>query len=136
MGKVLSIITAIIVIGAIGVFSFYYFGHYEEGDMSGKVMRVSEKGVLFKTYEGKINLESFGALRGTSPIQEVFDFSVEKSNKEVINILKEVSLSGERVNLHYVKRYAKFFWRGDTNVFVESVTRSANKAEETKEIQE
>jgi hypothetical protein len=91
--------------------------------MSGKVMRISQKGFVFKTYEGKINLESFGALRGASPIQEVFDFSVEKSNQEVINTLKDVSLTGERVNLHYVKRYAKFFWRGDTQYFVTSVTR-------------
>jgi len=136
MGKVLSIITAIIVIGAIGVFSFYYFGHYEEGDMSGKVMRISQKGVVFKTYEGKINLESFGALRGASPIQEVFDFSVERSNKKVIKDLTDVSLTGERVNLHYVKRYAKFFWRGETLVFVESVTRSPKNAEQAEGIQE
>ncbi len=133
MGKILSIITAVIVIGAIGIFSFYYFGYYEEGDMSGKVMRISQKGFVFKTYEGKINLESFGALRGASPIQEVFDFSVEKSNKEVINTLTEVALTGERVNLHYVKRYAKFFWRGDTQYFVESVTRSSSNLEKAQE---
>ncbi|HUH75509.1 MAG TPA: hypothetical protein VLZ75_14035 [Chitinophagales bacterium] len=133
MKKTLSIITALIVVISIAIFSFYYFGYYEEGDMSGKVMRISQKGFVFKTYEGKINLESFGALRGASPIQEVFDFSVEKSNQEVINTLQEVSLTGERVNLHYVKRYAKFFWRGDTQYFVDSVTRSANKSEETQE---
>ena len=124
MKKALFIITSFIVIIAIGVFSFYYFGYYEEGDMSGKVMRISQKGFVFKTYEGKINLESFGALRGASPIQEVFDFSVERSNQDVINTLKEVSLTGDRVNLHYVKRYAKFFWRGDTQYFVRSVTRN------------
>ena len=46
--------------------------------MAGKVLRISEKGVAFKTYEGKINLETFGALKGASPIAESFDFSVEK----------------------------------------------------------
>lgn len=124
MKKGLIIFTILAVLIAVGVFSFYYFGYYEKGTMSGKVIRISEKGVIFKTYEGKINLETFGALRNTSPIQEVFDFSVEKKNKKVIEQLNEVSLTGERVNLNYVKRYAKFFWRGESQYFVEEVERA------------
>ncbi|HLT75035.1 MAG TPA: hypothetical protein VKZ68_08105 [Ohtaekwangia sp.] len=121
--KVLRIILLLVVAGVVGVFSFYYWGVYETGVMAGKILRLSEKGVVFKTYEGKINLETFGALKGTSPISEAFDFSVEKSNTEVIQTLQEVSLSGERVNLHFVKRYARFPWRGDTKYFVTHVER-------------
>lgn len=121
--KVVRIILLLVVAGTAGVFSFYYWGVYETGVMAGKVLRLSEKGVVFKTYEGKINLETFGALKGTSPISEAFDFSVEKSNTEVIKTLQEVSLSGERVNLHFVKRYARFPWRGDTKYFVTHVER-------------
>ncbi len=121
--RVLRIILLLVVAGTAGVFSFYYWGVYETGVMAGKVLRLSEKGVVFKTYEGKINLETFGALKGTSPISEAFDFSVEKSNTEVIKTLEEVSLSGERVNLHFVKRYARFPWRGDTKYFVTHVER-------------
>lgn len=105
------------------IFSFYYWGTYEDGVMAGKILRVSEKGVLFKTYEGKINLETFGALRGVSPIAESFDFSVEKSNQELIKQLQQVALSGERVNLYYIKRYARFPWRGDTPYFAVRVER-------------
>lgn len=124
MKKGMLILTLLTVMVAAGIFIFYYFGYYEKGTMSGKVMRISEKGVLIKTYEGKINLETFGALRNASPIHEVFDFSVEKKNKDVIRELTEVSLTGERVNLYYVKRYAKFFWRGDSQYFVEKVERA------------
>lgn len=124
MKKGLIIFTILAVLISVCVFCFYYFGYYEKGTMSGKVMRISEKGLVFKTYEGKINLETFGALRDAHPIQEVFDFSVEKKNKEVIRQLNEVSLTGERVNLNYVKRYAKFFWRGETQYFVEEVERA------------
>ena len=53
--------------------------------------------------KGKLNLESFGALKGTSPIAETFDFSVESDQTEVIQQLQEVSLSGERVNLAFCK---------------------------------
>lgn len=115
------LITALVV-GA-GVFAFMYWATYEEGVMAGKILRISQKGMIFKTYEGKINLETFGALKGTSPIAESFDFSVEKSEKELIKELEEVSLSGERVNLHFVKRYASFPWRGDTKYFATGVER-------------
>jgi len=92
--------------------------------MAGKILRVSEKGMLFKTTEGKINLETFGALKGASPIAESFDFSIESDQEELINQLKEAALSGERVNLHFVKRYMTFPWRGDTKYFATSVERS------------
>jgi hypothetical protein len=116
------ILIAALLVGA-AVFSFYYWGTYEDGVMAGKILRVSEKGVMFKTYEGKINLETFGALRGASPIAESFDFSVEKGNQELIKQLQEVALSGERVNLYYIKRYARFSWRGDTPYFAVRVER-------------
>jgi hypothetical protein len=107
----------------IAVFAFFYWGVYESGIMAGKVLRVTEKGVLFKTYEGKLNLETFGALKGASPIAESFDFSVESDQKEVIKELEQVALSGERVNLHFIKRYTTFPWRGDTRYFIEKVER-------------
>ena len=113
----------IVVTLALIVFAFLYWGTYETGLMAGKVLRISEKGVLFKTYEGKLNLETFGALKGTSPIAESFDFSVDGSEKDVINALQEVALSGERVNLHFKKRYAIFFWRGETRYFITQVER-------------
>jgi hypothetical protein len=91
--------------------------------MAGKVLRITEKGVIFKTYEGKLNLETFGALKGVSPIAESFNFSVEKNETEVIKQLQEVSLSGERVNLHFKKRYTTFPWRGETKYFVTKVER-------------
>lgn len=105
------------------VVSFLYFGTYESGVMAGKVLRVSEKGMIFKTFEGKLSLESFGALKGASPIAETFDFSVESDEKETIQALQEVALSGERVNLHFTKRYMRFPWRGDTKYFIERVER-------------
>jgi len=116
------IILVALVLGLI-VFSFLYWGVYESGIMAGKVLRVTQKGMLFKTYEGKLNLETFGALKGSSPIAESFDFSVESDQKEVIKDLEQVALSGERVNLHFIKRYSAFPWRGDTKYFIERVER-------------
>ncbi|MBA4057180.1 MAG: hypothetical protein C0490_20880, partial [Marivirga sp.] len=74
--RIMKIILTTLLIGGVIVFSFLYWATYEDGVMAGKILRISAKGVVFKTYEGKINLETFGALKGTSPIAESFDFSV------------------------------------------------------------
>lgn len=110
----------------LGVLSFAYWGTYEKGVMAGKVLRITEKGVIFKTHEGKISLDSFGALKGVSPVAETFDFSVESDQTEVIEQLSKVALSGERVNLYFVKRYMRFAWRGDTKYFVTKVERDSS----------
>jgi len=121
--KVVKIIVISVLVIGLGVFSFYYWGVYDEGIRAGNVLRISKKGMLFKTYEGQLNLQTFGALKGANPIMESFDFSVESGNQEVVQALQEVALSGERVNLHYVKRYARFPWRGDTKYFITKVER-------------
>ena len=113
----------VIVVIGIGLLSFYYWGVYDEGVRAGTVLRISKMGIVFKTYEGQLNLETFGALRGASPIAEAFDFSVEPGNTKVINDLQPVALTGERVNLHYKKRYLTFPWRGDTKYFITKVER-------------
>lgn len=122
--KILKRIVIVIVLVGIGVFAFLYWGSYENGEMAGKVLRISEKGFVFKTYEGKLSLESFGALKGVSPVAETFDFSVESGNQEVIEQLNQVALSGERVSLHFTRRFMRFPWRGDTKYFITQVERS------------
>lgn len=110
-----------------GTYVLLYFGIYDEGIRAGNVVRISKKGIVFKTYEGQLNLQSFGALKGASTFAETFDFSVEKNKPEVIRELEAVALSGERVNLHYIKRYSKFPWRGGTKYFVISVEREGER---------
>ncbi len=122
-GKIVKRTLLILLLMCIAVFSFLYFASIEEGVMAGKVLRISKKGILFKTYEGKLNLETFGALKGTSPISESFDFSVEGDQEKVIKDLEQVALSGERVNLKFVKRYIAVPWRGDTKYFIVEVER-------------
>jgi hypothetical protein len=114
---------ALLILG-IAILSFMYWGVYDEGVRAGTILRVSKKGMLFKTYEGQLNLETFGALKGANPIMEAFDFSVETSEEEVLKQLQEVALSGERINLHYIKRYTRFPWRGDTKYFIIKVERT------------
>ncbi len=122
MGLVKKILIAILVI-AIGVFAFLYFGKFSEGYRSGKVMKVSKRGVIFKTWEGQMDLQTFGAVRDNkNMVTETFKFSVE-DDPQLIKELEDAALAGERVNLHYYERYIKVPWRGDTKVFVNGIER-------------
>jgi uncharacterized protein YwgA len=116
-------IILIALIGIIAVFSFSYWGTYSEGIRSGMVVKISKKGWIFKTYEGQLNLQTFGANKSPNMVSESFEFSVDADKQDVIKVLEEASLSGERVSLKYSERLAKFFWRGDTKYFVTEVER-------------
>ena len=121
MKKVLRIILAVIIVVGLGILSFLYFGIYDEGVRAGTVLRISKKGVIWKTYEGQLDLESFGALKRVSPLAETFDFSVERDRDSIVKQLEAVALSGNRVSLRYIKRYAVFPWRGKTKYFVRGI---------------
>jgi hypothetical protein len=112
-----------ILVFAISFLCLAYWGVYDEGVRAGTVLRISKKGLIFKTYEGQLNVETFGAIKGAHPIMEAFDFSVSNEDAQVIKDLESVALSGERVNLHYVSRYVAFPWRGDTKYFIVRVER-------------
>ena len=117
----------ILLVLVIGIFALTYYGIYDEGVRAGTVLRISKKGILFKTYEGQLNLDSFGALKGTTPFAETFNFSVAKHNPDVVRELEAVALSGERVNLHYIKRYVGYPWRGETKYFITRVERAGER---------
>jgi hypothetical protein len=120
----------IVLVVLIGVMLFLYYGSYSKGVRSGVVIKLSERGMVFKTWEGQINLQSFGAVDASgNAMNEVFSFSVEGGNDSLLKELEAVSLSGERVNLHYVERYAKLPWRGETAYFVDRVERSGKQVD-------
>ncbi|HSA04779.1 MAG TPA: hypothetical protein P5145_04215 [Tenuifilaceae bacterium] len=121
--KILKRILIVLILLIVGFFALLYWGTYEKGVMAGKILRISEKGYLFKTYEAKLSIESFGALKGTSPIAETFDFSISTKQDSLVKQLQEVALTGERVNIHYIKRYIRVPWRGSTKYFAVEVER-------------
>ena len=67
--------------------------------------------MLVKTWEGEIS----HGLGGTN----VFSFSVEDKERELIGKLKE--FQGRYIKMSYKERYAAFFWLGDTKYFVTEV---------------
>ncbi len=124
MKKFLIIGGVIVLLILVAVASFLYFGNYSTGIRAGVVVKLSERGFLFKTYEGQMNIGTFGAFKNEdNQLSTVFEFSVPKDRKEVIQALQEVSLTGERVNLHYEEKYFHYIWLGDSKYLITKVER-------------
>ncbi len=121
MKRKIKRILIVIAIILVGIAAFFYWGIYSEGTRSGVVMKISSKGVLFKTYEGQLDLQGFGAVNSDNQFSEVWEFSVDGDNELLIEKLEKASLGGRRVELRYIERYSVIPWRGDTEYFVREV---------------
>jgi uncharacterized protein YwgA len=109
--KIIIYLVASIAIFATAYFSFVYYATYSEGVRSGELIKISSKGVLFKTWEGEISQGISGA--------QIFKFSVLDKDEKVIEQLKE--FQGKYVKVTYIERYRTFPWWGDTNYFITEV---------------
>ena len=91
-----------------------YFGYsqltYSDGRKSGQLVKISRRGVVFKTYEGTLNLSPNGMM---TP----WEFSAE--NNDIAEKLQ--NFDGKMVIVHYKQRYQVFFWQGDTDYIVDDV---------------
>ncbi len=112
MKKILAIIITVILVLFASWYAFVYFATYSEGTRSGELIKFSNKGVVFKTWEGEISQGISGA--------QIFSFSVEDKNEGIIKKLEK--FQGKYVKLTYIERFAKISWLGDTKYFITDVT--------------
>ncbi len=133
MKKFMRRLFVIFILIFIALMLFFYYGVYSTGVRAGVVLKVSNKGAIFKTYEGQLDLLSFGAVKSDNQLSQTFEFSVYKDDNELIRELEEVALSGERVRLRYEEKYVTLPWRGDTKYFCVGVERSDAPGESPKQ---
>ena len=107
------ILLAIAIIGA-GAYLWWANWTYSEGTRAGYLIKISKKGVVFKTYEGQLNLGGFQSDEQSGVIGNIWEFSVRK--KEVYEQLQD--LEGKQVKLHYKQKYKSMPWQGDTDYFI------------------
>jgi hypothetical protein len=103
---------------ALGIFIFvrYYFV-FGTGVKSGELNYLVHKGVVFKTYEGKLIQTGFRADKPEGFQSNQFEFSV--ADKELAQRL--MLASGKNVQLHYKEYFAAIPWRGFTKFVVDSI---------------
>jgi len=105
---------------------FYTLGNYSSGSRAGTVVKLSERGVVFKTTEGQLNLGGFSGETG-SPASSLWDFSVDNGETAVRKALEDASLSGKRLKLYYNEKFVQFDFRGDTKYFIYKVETPEGK---------
>lgn len=111
----------ITILSLIIIWFIYYFIcgiTYSEGTRSGVLIKVSKKGFVFKTFEGDLNVGGVSQGEGTIMPLTIFKFSTRK--KEVYDSLS--AYEGKRVVLKYRQVIKNFFWQGETDYFVDSVS--------------
>ena len=107
-----------LVIIVFGIFIYMkFFYTYSEGYRAGLLQKFSNKGTIFKTYEGEMILSSVSSSRDIALASEKFLFTV--TNKSLIREFD--TLQGEMVIVHYRQKNAPVFWRGDSQYLVDSV---------------
>ena len=104
------------------IFTFVIYVNFSEGKRAGELIKMSKKGVIFKTYEGQLNTGGFSEGAGDIT-SSIWHFSVKASDKKVLQDIDAAIDGGYRVKLYYEEKYIKVFFLGETKYFVTKVER-------------
>ena len=112
----ITIIAALLLVTGIVWYRYYFV--FGEGVKSGVLNYAVKKGNVFKTYEGKLIQQGFGANSKTGSLTSYeFEFSIEDEA-----IFKQLEVNnGKTFDLHYKEYHGILPWRGNTNYVVDKV---------------
>lgn len=116
--KKYSAILTVALVCACAVFGYFrFFFVFGEGVKSGELNYVVYKGLIFKTYEGKLIQTGIRSQRAGSIQSYEFEFSVE----DAALARKLMLLGGRTLELHYREYFGALPWRGFTKFIVDSI---------------
>ncbi len=116
--KVLLWIIGISVLSGVLLVLFALYANFSSGYRVGRIIKVSEKGYVFKTHEGQLNTGGFSEGEGDMT-SSIWNFSVKKSDTEILDQLKNANK--EMVRLYYDEKFFRIPFLGDTKYFVTKV---------------
>lgn len=123
--KKLGLWSLLLLAAAAAIFCYFRFWFvFGEGVKSGELNYVVRKGVLFKTYEGKLIQTGIRSKAAGSIQSYEFEFSVE--DRALAERL--MLLGGRTLELHYKEYFGALPWRGFTKFVVDSIVASAPPA--------
>lgn len=122
MKKFLWILISVLVLG-LAIFCYFRFWFvFGEGVRSGELNYVVYKGLVWKTYEGKLIQTGIKA-QSTGVQSNTFDFSIV--DKEIAERL--MMESGKVMDLHYKEYFGRLPWRGHTRYIVDDIVSIREK---------
>ena len=114
------LLLAVVVPGLAGFVGIRYYYPYGEGVKTGQLNFVVYKGVIFKTYEGKLIQTGFWSNSGGIQSNE-FEFSI--TDPKIADSLMRVG--GQIVDLHYKEYFGALPWRGYSKYIVDRILKIA-----------
>ena len=114
--KLLFWVLLIVVVASVGYLSFVRFYSYSKGVWTGKIVKFSTKGWVFKTHEGQLIHAGAGVNDGKL-------FSVYPGDDDIQQEIREAMEQGYSVKVKYYERPAKIAFWGDTKHFIYDVDR-------------
>ena len=129
--------TSIFLIATIVLVLIIAFGgcssDYSSGERTGIVTKFSKKGIMYKTWEGELNMGGFKNSTdddgNTKVLANVFEFSLDNSTNRgenlqaLVDSINKAMEMGKRVTLHY-NQELHTDWdnsRGETQYYVDKV---------------
>lgn len=114
--KLMLILLLLVVVSAAGFFAYANMT-YSNGDRVGVLTKFEQRGLVFKTYEGELNIIGVNQYIGSPLSNETWHFSVR--DEKVAQELR--GLQGKEVRLSFKEKNYNFFWQGETKFFVDGV---------------
>lgn len=103
---------------ALAVFiGFRFYFPYGEGVKTGQLNFVVRKGVVFKTFEGKLIQTGFWTNQPGKIQSNEFNFSI--ADRHIADTLMHAG--GQLVELHYVEYFGALPWRGHSKYVVNGI---------------
>lgn len=116
-------IAGLVIIGVLaGIFWYKFYFVFGEGVKAGSLNYFVKKGVVFKTYEGRVVQEGFQSPTAGGLQSNEFRFSVVDS--DIAEQLERAS--GKFVELRYKEYNGMLPWRGTSNFVVTEVLTVTN----------
>lgn len=110
-------ILAIFIVLIVSIGYFKYGFTYSKGYRAGLLQKFSEKGLVFKTYEGEMILSSVQSNANVAIASEKFLFSV--ADDMVARQMEQIQ--GKHVVVHYKEKNGALLWIGESYYIVDSV---------------
>jgi len=123
MKKFIFTTTLIILLVISGIFYWRYYYVFGEGVKAGELNFVVRKGVLFKTWEGRLIQTGYKSVVPGSVQSNEFEFSI--TNPEIAQ--KLLVSGGKMVELAYKEYFGAIPWRGNSKYVVDSIIAIIDK---------
>ena len=98
--------------------------NYSNGEKVGNLIEFTQKGVIYDSWEGRLNMTQTGMNTSGEPFS--FSFANDRDDQDsIINLMKQAQVEGWKLKIRYHEVWGfknVFYNRGETNYFVDGVT--------------